>query len=102
MPTAQHAARSRVSAYLLVLLLPLGMPPIARAEAEDSPVVEKVTRMNKKAVEEYENLNFEEARRILKEAIDICVANGLDKHPIKARTHIHLGVVILAGFKQRE
>jgi hypothetical protein len=65
-------------------------------------MVEKVTRLNKKAVEEYENLNFEEARRILKDALDLCTQNGLDKHPIKARTHVHLGVVILAGFKQRD
>jgi tetratricopeptide (TPR) repeat protein len=65
-------------------------------------VIEKVTKMNKKAVEEYENLNFEESRKLLKEALDYCSQNGLDKHPVKARTHIHLGIVILAGFKQRE
>jgi hypothetical protein len=102
MPTAHYAPGSRVSACLLALALSLAVPQIAHAEAEDAAVIDKVTKMNKKAVEEYENLNFEEARKILKEALDICSANGLDKHPVKARTHIHLGVVILAGFKQRE
>ncbi|HEX4404817.1 MAG TPA: tetratricopeptide repeat protein [Polyangia bacterium] len=72
------------------------------AHAQSDEAVDKVTKMNKKAVEEYENLNFEESRKILKEALDFCSQNGLDKHPVKARTHIHLGIVILAGFKQRE
>src|SRR5204862_4968282 len=80
----------------------LAAAPRAHDQAEDQAVIEKITKMNKKAVEEYENLNFEEARKILKDALDLCSQNGLDKHPIKARTHIHLGVVILAGFKQRE
>jgi hypothetical protein len=76
----------------------------ARAQNDDptAAAVEKVTKMNKKAVEEYENLNFEEARKILKDALDLCTQSGLDKHPITARTHVHLGVVILAGFKQRD
>jgi hypothetical protein len=99
MPIARAVARS--VACLLALNLVL-IPAQARAAAEDAEAVAKVTKMNKKAVEEYENLNFEEARRLLKEALDVCSASGLDKHPIKARTHIHLGVVILAGFKQRE
>ncbi|HTA20490.1 MAG TPA: tetratricopeptide repeat protein, partial [Polyangia bacterium] len=72
------------------------------AHAQSDEAIDKVTKMNKKAVEEYENLNFEESRKILKEALDYCAQNGLDKHPVKARTHIHLGIVILAGFKQRE
>jgi hypothetical protein len=87
--------------WSLVVLLGLLVAPLA-ARAQSDEVIEKVTKMNKKAVEEYENLNFEESRKILKEALDYCSQNGLDKHPVKARTHIHLGIVILAGFKQRE
>jgi tetratricopeptide (TPR) repeat protein len=85
--------------FLLCAAL-MAAPLVAQAQSDEA--VDKVTKMNKKAVEEYENLNFEEARKILKEALDYCSQNGLDKHPVKARTHIHLGIVILAGFKQRE
>jgi tetratricopeptide (TPR) repeat protein len=74
----------------------------APARADDVEVIARVTKMNKKAIEEYENLNFEEARKILREALEVCTTNGLDKHPIRARTHIHLGIVIFSGFKQRE
>ena len=32
----------------------------------------------------------------------MCASAGLDKHPIRARTHIHFGIVAIVGFKQRE
>jgi Tetratricopeptide repeat len=101
MSLAHIGSGSRALAVVVVALL-LAAAPRAVAQGEDTAVVDKITKMNKKAVEEYENLNFEEARKILKDALDIASQNGLDKHPIKARTHIHLGVVILGGFKQRE
>ncbi len=100
MPIAKPHSGVRVFSCLLVLAALLVAPAAARAQSDDS--IEKATKQNKKAIEEYENLNFEEARKILKETLDYCSANGLDKHPIKARTHIHLGIVILAGFKQRD
>jgi hypothetical protein len=80
----------------------LAQPLAAHAEAEDSEVIAKVTNMNRKAVDEYENLNFDQAKKLLNDALDLCAHNGLEKHPVAARTHIHLGVVLLAGFKQRE
>jgi hypothetical protein len=88
--------------FPLLMCWLLGLSLASRAMAEDAEAVNKVTRLNKKAIEEYENLNFEEARKILKEALDLCSSAGLDKHPVKARTHVHLGIVILTGFKQRE
>jgi len=104
---AKHPPRlplktSRVLVPLLAWVVASTVPVAVRAQEGDPAVIEKVTKMNKKAVEEYENLNFEEARKILKNALDVCSQNGLDKHPITARTRVHLGIVILAGFKQRD
>ena len=95
---------SRVSAYLVTLVsaVLLLTSATARAEAEDSAAVEKVTKLNKKAVDEYQNLNFEEARKLLKSAIEICGQSGLENHPVTARTYVHLGIVVFAGFKQRD
>jgi hypothetical protein len=100
MPIAKTPCAMRVF-WCFALCAALSAAPLV-AHAQSDEAVDKVTKMNKKAVEEYENLNFEESRKILKEALDFCGQNGLDKHPVKARTHIHLGIVILAGFKQRE
>jgi len=100
MPIVKTPVGTRVFWCFLLCVALLAAPLAAHAQSDEA--VDKVTKMNKKAVEEYENLNFEESRKILKEALDYCSQNGLDKHPVKARTHIHLGIVILAGFKQRE
>jgi hypothetical protein len=106
MPTALKVRRTpvemRVLACVVALLSAVALSRTARAEAENSDLVNKVTKLNKKAVDEYENLNFEEARKILKDALDLCTQGGLEKHPVTARTYIHLGVVTFAGFKQRD
>jgi hypothetical protein len=73
----------------------------ARAEGEDQAVIDKVTNLNKKALAAYNNLDFDDARKLLKQALDLCSSAGLDKHPINARTHIHMGVVLIAS-KQQE
>ena len=101
-------SRLRASPLLLCLVCvtPLvtatAVPRTARAEGEDAAALEKVTKLNKKAVDEYQNLNFEESRKALKAAIDICSQSGLENHPVTARTYIHLGIVTFTGFKQRE
>ena len=80
------------------------MAQVAPAHAQDaSPeVLNKVTKLNKKALDAYQKKDYDTARSALKEALDLCSNSGLDKHPIKARTHIHLGIVLIGGFKQRE
>ena len=70
----RHAAASlsRLQASPLLLCLVCVTPlvtavsGIARAEGEDAAALEKVTKLNKKAVDEYQNLNFEESRKALK------------------------------------
>jgi hypothetical protein len=106
MPTALRSSGIRPSAGLLGLLVFLLGSVVgstaAHAEAENSAAVDKVTKANKRAVDEYQNLNFDEARKILKDALDFAGENGLESHPVTARTYVHLGVVVLAGFKQTD
>lgn len=86
---------------LVALIGLLGAAGPAHAQNDDSnPVIDKVTALNKKALDAYNDLEFEEARKILKQALDMCAASGLDKHPIAARTHIHMGVVLIAAKQQ--
>ncbi len=74
----------------------------AAAPAGDPATVAKVTNLNKKALEAYSQQDYDTARDLLKQALEICTSAGLDQHPITARTHVHFGVVAIVGFKQRE
>ena len=91
----------RVTAFAALLAL-----PAARAQAEGTPdpdeAVDQITQMNRDAITAYQAKKYEDARKILKQALDLAASAGLDKHPIKARTHIHFGIVAIVGFKQRD
>jgi hypothetical protein len=105
---ATSPSLSRLQASPLLLCLVFVAPSVtavsgvARAEGEDAAALEKVTKLNKKAVDEYQNLNFEESRKALRAALEVCAQSGLENHPVTARTYIHLGIVTFTGFKQRE
>src|SRR6476660_7515725 len=85
---------------LFALLTTVAFP--GRAAAQDQAAVNKVTNLNKKAIDAYNKQDYETARELLKQALELCASAGLDKHPIRARTHIHFGIVAIVGFKQRE
>src|SRR5580704_804722 len=75
---------------------------VTAAPAGDPAAVAKVTNLNKKALDAYAQQDYDAARDLLKQALEVCQSAGLDQHPITARTHIHFGVVAIVGFKQRE
>ena len=77
-------------------------PSPQRPAAGDPAAVAKVTNLNKKALDAYGQQDYDTARDLLKQALEVCDSAGLDQHPITARTHIHFGVVAIVGFKQRE
>lgn len=74
----------------------------AAAPPGDPAAVAKVTNLNKKALDAYGQQDYDTARDLLKQALEICTSAGLDQHPITARTHVHFGAVAIVGFKQRE
>lgn len=101
----RHATRpaTRLAAWLLaagLFALVFGRAP---AHAEDeAAAIDKIVKINKRAVDEYQNLNFEKARKLLDEALAACTRSGLDSHPVTARTHVHMGVVLFAGLKDKD
>jgi len=104
-PESLSLRRVRVIVFLGILLgaiWAMGAERRAQAQEEDPVALQKITDLNKKALEAYEALDFEQARKYLKDAFDACAAASFDKHPIKARTHIHMGAVLFGGFKQRD
>src|SRR3954470_1227261 len=68
---------------LLLILVPLLLLVPSLAQAQD--VEKQVSRMNKKAMEDYDSLEFESARKTLIDAVAMLRANGLDETPLAAK-----------------
>ncbi len=57
--------------------------------------------MNKRAMSDYDALEFELARKTLMDAVSLLRQAGMDESSIAAKTYMNLGVVYVAGFKDR-
>jgi hypothetical protein len=75
----------------------LGVSP---AHADDEAAT--ASRLNKEALSAFDNLNFDQAKTLLEQALSACEAGGLTKDPVTARTHLNLGMLLIAGFQQRD
>ncbi len=91
---------TRIGAVILLCHGAAAASPRRLAQAPD--VAGKVTQLNREALGAIDKREFEKAREILKKALDLCDTSGLGQHPVAARTHVHMGVVIIEGFKNRE
>ncbi len=92
---------SRVAVVVVGFLLAAPSAVVA-APAGDPAAVAKVTELNKKALNAYQQQDWETAKSLLKEALQVCADASLDQHPITARTHIHFGAVAITGFNQKD
>jgi hypothetical protein len=100
----------KLTSLSLAGALLIGAPGVVRAQEAEAPAqteatqddLERVVQLNREGVALYQKKKFEAARKALKQALDLCASAGLDRHPVAARTHVHLGIVIAGGFGQRE
>ena len=72
------------------------------ARAQDQALVDKIVQMNKRALDDYDTLDWDSAKRTLLEALVAGKKAGLDTHPVMARTYVHLGCVYVTGLKDRQ
>jgi hypothetical protein len=98
--TGSMFSRRIVRISILVAVALWLQQPAAFGQPTDA--IEKVTQLNREAVAAVDKREFEKARELLKRALDLCKTSGLEGHPAAARTHIHLGVVIIQGFKNHD
>ena len=100
---------SKALSYLV--LVPLGVAStsllsrVARAQDQQAPnrgVIDQLVQINKKALADCDSREWAAARRALLDALATAKKAGLDRHPITARTYVHLGAVYVMGFKDRQ
>jgi len=71
------------------------------ALAQDHSAIEKLVRMNQKALGDYAAFEWTSARQTLFDALLVGQKARVDDHPVMARTYLNLGAVYLTGFKDR-
>lgn len=76
--------------------------PAGGAAAQDQATIDRLVQMNKKALEDYDTLEWDSAKKTLLDALLAAKKAGLESHPISARTYVHLGAVYITGFKNRD
>jgi len=80
----------------------IAMLAAGTASAQDQQaIVEKLVQMNKKALDDYDTLDWDAAKKTLLDALMTGKKAGLDNHPVMARTYVHLGAVYI-GLKNRD
>ncbi|HVR62466.1 MAG TPA: tetratricopeptide repeat protein [Polyangia bacterium] len=84
--------------------LVVAAPSAVRAQAGPpaQATVDRLVEMNQKALDDYDTLEWDAAKRTLLEALVLGKKSGLDNHPVLARTYIHLGAVYITGYKDRQ
>jgi hypothetical protein len=83
------------------LVLSIFVTAILTSSARAEDVEKQVAKMNKRAMDDYDALEFESSRRTLLDAIEKLRANGLDETPLAAKTYLNLGIIYINGFKDR-
>ena len=73
-----------------------------QAAAQDQAAIDKLVQMNKKALDDYDTLEWDAAKKTLLDALVAGKKAGLENHPVMARTYVHLGAVYITGFKNRD
>lgn len=74
----------------------------AIAEAEGDKSKKEIQAKNKKAMESFDMLEFEQARSTLGEALQLAKKSKLGKDKLVARVYLNLGIVEYAGLKDED
>jgi hypothetical protein len=72
------------------------------AGAQDARMVKRVEDLNRAALEDYDLLEFESARKQLGDALALIKKHRLDRHRVAARTHMNLAIVHGGGLGDQD
>jgi hypothetical protein len=81
-----------------LLVVPIVLVALAQpAGAQEARAIRKIEDANRAAMEDYDILNFESAKKLLEDALSQAKKARLEKHPVAAKTHVNLGIVLGGG-----
>src|SRR5689334_14620365 len=84
----------------IVLALLCGLLWHDASAAQDGDASERIEVLNKRAMEDYDLLEFGEAKKLLVEAVEI-IKRSHTEGELAAKTYLNLAVVTIAGLKDR-
>jgi hypothetical protein len=88
-----------IGGFLAALFLAGG---IRQAHADVGKAKKEIQAKMKEAMENFDLLEYEEARKLLSQAITIAKKNDLEKDPVIAQVHLRLGIVYFSGLNDPE
>ena len=83
-----------IAAFCAAVLLLFGAIAPRTAHADPKKDIQQKI---KEAMENYDLLEYEEARKLLNQALTISKQKKLDNDPLVAQVHLRLGIVYAAG-----
>jgi hypothetical protein len=96
-----RAIRTSAVAVAAALFLILGLA--ARPAVADSAKTKKdIQQKIKEAMENYDLLEYEEARKILNQALTLAKKAKMESDPVVAQVHLALGIVYYAGLQDSD
>ncbi len=84
------------------LALGLIVPAVGVGPAFADRTTKKIQAKAREAMENFDLLEYEEAKKLLNEAIVIAKKAGKERDPAVAKVHLNLGIVYFAGFEDVE
>jgi hypothetical protein len=84
----------------VALLVALAAPARGASNAPAQEAIDRVVAANREGVALYQSGQLAAARKTIKTALELCKTVGLERHPVAARTHLHLGIILIDGFGQ--
>lgn len=93
---------SVVAASVAAFLLVLGVFGQARSAHADAKGKKDIQSKIKEAMENYDLLEYEEARKLLNSALTIAKKQKMENDPVVAQVHLALGIVYFAGLQDND
>lgn len=91
----------KTSFLVLGLAASIALPGNAHAYENAKAAAKQIGALNMEAMEQYDLLEFEAAKKKLLEAVKVATDEGLIEDRVVARTYLNLGAVFIAGYKDR-